>query len=178
MFSVLDKTKNKGFSLIEMIVVLAVMSVLIAFASLSIATINNAKVNDAAARMVTMIRQARTQSISKGQEAGKLILTVEDGKLFGQIGDDGAKELISSGMIDVFVDNYQTSNPAASAGAYTSTNISGATFTGPAEIRFLPSGVVDSATSSMPCNIRFSRGNRHWRVLLYHETGRVEAAGF
>lgn len=166
---------NKGFSLLELLIVMAVSAVVVGFASLSISTYYNAKVNDAAARMESMIRRARTESMSKGQEAGKLILTVEGDGLYGQIGTTGGKELISSNLIDVYITNhiYGTAD-----NVYNTHNMLNAA-TGTYEIEFTSSGLVQSESApGCPGSIIFSRGSRHWQVLLFHETGHCQSMAF
>lgn len=170
---------NKGFSLLELIVVIAVSMVLVAFAGLTISVVHNANVSKAARSFNSLLSTARSQSISKGKDAGNLTLTMEGGRLYGEIGtytDDagnlhqGEKELICNGLIDVYynelytvVDYYDTSltDKWADGKSYT--------------FHFTSSGeVASNSPNPNICTLLFRKGNRTLMVVLYTETGKHE----
>ena len=159
---------NKGFSLIELMVVIAVMAVAVGLASLSLAMVNNANVNKAAYDFNSLLNQARAQSIAKGTDAGTLTLKVDNGSVLYKIGDasttDGWEKLTTP-AIDVEVVPYINT---AAYDLHSGTAISGSV-----QLRFAPSGVVLDATSGQNiCQVIFKRGNRKVGVIIYRETGK------
>ena len=70
---------NKGFSLIELIVVIAIMSILAAIVTLGVGTISGSKVKECAKGIEAVLNKARVSSMGKDQVTAQLY-----------IGDDGA----------------------------------------------------------------------------------------
>ena len=79
-------------TLIELLMFIAISSIILAMVMISYNVVNNANATKAARRLETVIRTARTQSMAKGQEEGKLTLTVLDGNVYATIGDPATAE--------------------------------------------------------------------------------------
>ena len=160
---------DRGYSLVEILVVIAIAAILVGFASLGVLTIYYANVNKSATTFESLLTASRTTSMSKGTDAGKLILTMDDGNLYGQIGDDGEMQLICNKNVTVYKNQYY------SASDYDGHDVSSPWTTGTITIEFLPSGRVkdsDDATNNI-CKLIFSRGTtRNFEIILYRETGK------
>lgn len=79
--------KNKGFSYVEMIVVIAVMTILASFATLSISMVNRNNVNKACDKAISFINEARSSSITNGTDSGYVIFYSSDNGLFCYVGE-------------------------------------------------------------------------------------------
>ena len=71
--------KNKGFSLIELIVVIAIMSILVAIVTLGVGAISGSKVKECAKGIEAVLNKARVSSMGKDEVTAKIY-----------VGDDGA----------------------------------------------------------------------------------------
>lgn len=78
---------NKGFSLLELLIVITVSMILVGGAALGISLLHNANVNAAAARLETAFNSARSISMAKGQNAGALTLRRVGDSIYAYIGD-------------------------------------------------------------------------------------------
>lgn len=156
---------NKGFSLIELLVVIVIVAVITGMTTITLVVVDNANVSKAANTFNTAINTARVQSMSRGPEAGGLHITRENGILYYQIGPGDAKHEICSPAIDVqmVVGNY-----TATAGVPITTDGD------IASISFNSAGMVIGASSSSLTKLIFIRGNRRVETVLYNETGKHE----
>ena len=92
------KRSKKGFSLIEILIVLSLSAVLVGLVGLSASMLARANVNKAANKLERMISKARATAMSKGEV--RFNVTYSDNKIYAWIGDDGSqKEVIASGNI-------------------------------------------------------------------------------
>jgi len=80
------KNNNKGFSYVELILVLAIMAIMVAMIGISYGLVTRNNVTKAAAKMESLFNTARITSLSKGSEAGALNLKAENGKIYYGIG--------------------------------------------------------------------------------------------
>ena len=169
---------NKGFTLIEMIVVIAIMAILTATAAVSINVVNNANASKAARRFEAMLNNSRMTSITKGTEAGKVIISKENGKLYGQIGENGEKELICNSGVKVYFNTYSSvidyNNRIMTAEIPDNQKHI---------IKFQTNGAAkdmstDTETDDNFCKMIFSNGNRNLEVVLYRQTGKHEVKLF
>lgn len=155
---------NTGFTLMEMLVVMAISAILIGMVTVTIAVVNNADASKAARALNAAIGQARTESMSKGTDAGQLTLSMVDGALYYQIGDTTTAPmiLISSRLIGVEA-VYDDTAPTT-----------GSPLTGTVTVRFSTSGFQETEPSGNLSKIIFSRGTRRVETVLYltgkHET--------
>lgn len=172
---------NKGFSLVEMLIVIGVMAILTGIVATSVALVNNANVSRAAKTFESLLNQSRTQSMAKGSDAGKLTITKENGKVYGQIGT-GEKELICSRNIDVYFNAYNNGT------SYTIRDYTDGAKMADGDvrvIRFATSGVAVKNSTVVPvedtkefCKLIFAHGNRKAEVTLYRETGKHDTVVF
>ena len=61
--------KNAGFTLIELIVVILIMGILVGGATVSIVRMHDSDVDSAANKLVSILTQARSQSVTKSQNS-------------------------------------------------------------------------------------------------------------
>ena len=80
------KDNNKGFSYVELILVLAIMSIMIGMIGLSIGLVTRNNVTKAAAKMESAFNTARITSLSKGSEQGAINIMQENGAVYYCIG--------------------------------------------------------------------------------------------
>lgn len=94
---------DKGFSLVEMLVVIAIMAILTGGAAASIAIVNNANVNKAAKMLDDAFSKARTNGMARGNDY-HLKLAMEGNSLYASTTVSGVletKEKISGGGVSV-----------------------------------------------------------------------------
>lgn len=160
--------KNKGFSLVEILVVIAIMAVMVSAVALSYNIIDKANVAKAARTYDTAIDTARNMSMAKGPDAGVLILSMSGGKLYYQIGETSEKKEICGPMISVtvMIDSPYSSRSGGIAMA------DGAEY----RLYFNSAGTLYLGYTGGTCTnvtkLIFSRGDRHIEVILYKETGK------
>ena len=164
---------NKGFTLIELLMFLAISSIVLALVLISYNVVNNANATKAARRLETVIRTARTQSMAKGQEEGKLTLTVDHGNLYATIGDPATaerQEICNSG---VTVQGILCTTDYTPRAGVPMGNGAIATLT------FNTSGTVRVIGASTTYNkFILNRGKRSYEVIVYSDTGSVETNMF
>lgn len=156
---------NRGFSLVEVMVVMVIMIIAVGMVTISYTLVHNANVSKAANVLDTAFNKARVESMARGSEAGKLIVFMENGNLYYKISDTGEKTLICTSMIAV----------NTVSGSYTDTIGSLVLGTTPiAEYTFNSAGMVNTVAGAPPTKFIFSRGNRKVEVVFYLETGKHE----
>lgn len=105
------KKNNKGFSYIELILVLAIMAIMVGLITLSIGTVSRANVNRGAEKLESFLNRARSNTMARGTERGMLSISCEDGAYYCYVGSPAAinKEtelLVSSGVqIGYYINN-------------------------------------------------------------------------
>ena len=111
------KTNNKGFSYVEMIVVIAIMGLMVGMIAVSIGTVNRNKVNRTSEALETMVDKARVSAMTKGAKNGFLNIVKIDNTVYAAVGEqmftaDEVKtkgEKICSGK--VYIDFRSPNNP-------------------------------------------------------------------
>lgn len=83
---------NKGFSYIELIVVIGIMAVMVGMASLSISIISRNNVTKAAEKLESAVNQARTTTMAKGSKNGCLEISTDGSAFYYYIGNPGEPE--------------------------------------------------------------------------------------
>lgn len=164
------KAGNKGFTLIEMILVLAITILILTMVLITYNVVNNANATKCVKRLETVIRTARTQAMAKGTEAGRLTLTIEHGNLYAQIGDPltAEKDLICNsgvtvkGLMCVAQADYiaRNGNDFTTATVLFNTN-------GTVRVKG-PAGQITTHNKFL-----INKGNRNYELMLYTETGAV-----
>ena len=164
------KKRNAGFTLVELIIVLAVSAILLSILLISYNVVNNANVQKSARRLDTIIRVARTRTMAKGLEAGKLTLYEDHGKIYAALGTDPDKiqtELICNSGVTMTALQCQTDYTVTAGGI----DIPAAGLT----IQFSTNGTLQNFTDTPPYNkFILTRGNKRFEVIVYTETGTVD----
>lgn len=92
--------KNDGFSLIELIIVVAIMAVLMTMVALSIGYINSTNTKAMTNELISALDDAKLISMMKESGAGDITFFYEDGKVYYQIGSN-EKKVLTSTKIDL-----------------------------------------------------------------------------
>jgi len=80
------KKNNKGFSYVEMIMVLGVMAIMIAMVSITIGAVRQNNIYRASEKLEALVNKARVAALTKGSEQGHLSLVSYDGTVYGYVG--------------------------------------------------------------------------------------------
>ncbi len=154
---------NKGFSLIELIVVVAIMAVAVGLVTITYTLVHNANVAEAANTLDTAFNKARIQSMAKGTDAGQLTVWMTDGVMYYTIGDSAVETptAVNSSVIDVSYSYY----PAAWVNTESMPT---------AVYRFNSAGMViqPDGADEVPTEYRFTYGTRRVNVIFYLDTGK------
>lgn len=84
------RKNNKGMSYVELLLVLAIMAILVAVASLTIGLISRTNVNRGAEKLVSAINLARSTSMARGRSDGALEITYDGDNYYYYIGNVSA----------------------------------------------------------------------------------------
>ena len=80
------KTNNKGFSYVEMIVVIAIMALMVGMITISIGMVNRNNINRASEKLESIVDKARVSAMTKGTKNGFLNVAVVDGAVYAAAG--------------------------------------------------------------------------------------------
>lgn len=92
---------NKGFSYVELILVLAVMMLIVSFATISIGLVTRNNVTKAGDKLYSKLSEARMLTIAKGVEKGKAVLKYENGNYYCVL--DGQSYKVASKPVSVYI---------------------------------------------------------------------------
>lgn len=97
------KTDNKGFSYVELILVIAIMAILVGLTALSMGLVSRTNVTRGAEKLYSSLSQARSASLAKGTQNGALTISCVGGKYYCYVGnpsspnfDELKEELVGS----------------------------------------------------------------------------------
>jgi len=182
-----NKTSDKGFTLIEVIVVIAIMTILVGIATLSFSIVHNANVKRAADNIESLYKSARSTGMAKGMVAGTFQLAVgSDGFLYARVAEATDEPTIPGGTITgtTTVTQWEriTNGAISVEQTYAKASTTGtALAAGNAfNYMFTPAGVVKEGTTAPGTDIAsgqcvcylFKHGDRGSRFYFYPETGK------
>jgi len=156
--------KNKGFTLVELLVVMAIAMIVATLVLISFNVVDNANVTKSAHRLEHLIRTARSRAMSKGADAGQMTIEKRgDGNYYAVIGTGAnqTSEMICNAGVEVTA----AADYNATAGvAFTST-----------PIVFRTNGALRYGTGQTVYRKFFlHRDARTMEVIIYEETGAVD----
>lgn len=156
-------SSNKGFTLMELLVVVAIMAVATGLISITYSIVQNANVSKVANTLDTVFNKARIQSMAKGTDAGQLRLWIDEGILYYTIGDPDTEEptAINSSVISIrYTDTMGT------------VSSTGVQYSPVYTYRFNSAGMVISSGDMLVRDFEFSYGNRRVGVMFFLDTGK------
>ncbi|MBO6297259.1 MAG: type II secretion system protein [Lachnospiraceae bacterium] len=165
------KKNNKGFTLVEMMIVLGISAIVLTIVLFSYNVINNANVQKSARRLENVIRIARTRCMTKGTKLGELKLYEQNGNIYAVIGNDALPELIcNSGvtMKSAAIADYGIKPEVIEASAVSIPPYPGIS------LKFNSSGTVQTYAGTPNNVFLLHNGGRNYEVLVYSETGSIE----
>ncbi len=170
------KPNNEGITLVELIVVILIMSIVSAGAVIGISTVYNARVDNAAKRLETMILYARETAMANAGRETKLTVSVESGDLVAKVYVGDAAEPVETeklGSDAILVDFYLTADgrdPSEGAAAKTSVHV---TEVNDVTLRFdQSSGGIKAEATGTYTDVNL-RGSESINLILIPENGRV-----
>ncbi len=172
----MNNVKNeKGFSMVEVLVVMSIIMVLSAVAGLSVSIVNNANVSKAAKKLDSMFNEARITAMAKGEAKGTLSLKVVNGTMYGYIGATPPANIkdwdqISGSAVKAGRENKPTSFNVETSNVLMANIAEGSLQT----LTFTPSGAVKvpGGAAYTTTNVyTFSHGKRACMFYFYPETG-------
>ena len=161
---------NKGFSLVEVLVVITIMIILVGVAALSFSIVSNANVSKAANSLNSTFATARSTCMAKGVDEGTLTLKIIEGKLYAYIGSEAEGHAATKSEMQQISSNGMTITLGNASNA-----VGGLLLSDGYEVKyqFSPSGSLIGATSSDACvAYLFMNKKRGASMFFYPETGR------
>lgn len=146
------RSNNKGMTLFELIIVIAIIAIATALAAFTLSIVNNANVAKAANRYAYAVDLARNTSMAKGKTEGTLNIKLINNKYYYYIGSPSEAS--------------PSLNELCSAGSITVTGL-----TNGMTIQFNQAGMVAGASAPIAT---FTRGKRHVTVTVHKITGKSE----
>lgn len=149
--------KNKGFSYVELLIVISIIAVMAAMAVITMSLVNRNSVTKAATKLESAFNKAKTVSMAQGTEKGKLTIFKENNAYYYTIGDKDTveKNKICTGRVQLVV--------SVSGGNSEITEV---------VYKYKPAtGGFLSCPSSQ---IEVTNGGTSKRLVLYSLTGKVE----
>ena len=100
------RRNNKGFSYVELILVMAIMAIMIGVVTISVGTVSRANINRGAEKLESHLERARSNSMARGTDRGTFVLKCENGGYYAYIGDPASADqtrelLVSAGSVTV-----------------------------------------------------------------------------
>ncbi|MBQ7834141.1 MAG: prepilin-type N-terminal cleavage/methylation domain-containing protein [Lachnospiraceae bacterium] len=86
------KKDNKGFSYVELLLVLAIIAIMTGIMALSMSLVGRTNVNKGCDNLNNAMNQARTTSMARGRTNGQITISCEGGKYYYYIGKPGTAE--------------------------------------------------------------------------------------
>lgn len=157
---------NKGFSYVEMILVLAIIAILIAMIGLSMGLVSRTNISKATSNLESAMNRARTTSMARGSDDGAIKITNIDGWYYYSIGGGEQVKLVAE---PVSIGWYYGSD-------FVSLDSSGDSLT----LKFVPSTGAfraESVTGEYCTSIVLYNEDKSSSLILYPQTGKCEIDG-
>lgn len=164
---------DKGFTLLELLIVLTISAIMVLFIGLTLGMINGANVNKAAKSCEQALVQGRVQTMAKGPSTNKVYLWVENGRSYVKVGDDGEKEQLCDDRVTTkFVKVNTVDNSVVATKTFVGFSESEATALC---FVFNNVGAINKAETTVGDynGVQFERGTRHTVVYICPETGKT-----
>lgn len=161
---------NKGVTLMEILVVLALICILSGLAGLSLSMINSSSVDKAAVMLSSTIDKGRYTAMAKGGDThGEVLITSSGGKYISI--DSVREEMMANSSVKMFYSDFYVENTTAM------NNLSAC------NIKFKSNGMVKEicgapANYSKVYTIAFKKGKKVSAVIIYPATGKSEIKGW
>lgn len=153
--------KNRGFSLVELVVVIAISAILITLITFSLSLVKGADAQNTAKRLEHLIKTTRMQALTKGADEGVMTLSLEGGAYYVTIGT-GAKEFLCS---------QQSITISGATSVQEATNFTPISST---VIEFRTSGKMATyGTETRYCKFILDSKGKDYEIVIYPETGSV-----
>jgi prepilin-type N-terminal cleavage/methylation domain-containing protein len=81
------RKNNKGFSYVEMLMVLAIMAIMIGLVTISVGLIGRTTVSRVCDKVESLCNKARTQALTKGSSQGYLNMVQLNGNVYAYVGE-------------------------------------------------------------------------------------------
>ena len=163
---------NKGFSLVELIVVIAIMSILAGVVTISLSSANGTYVKECAAHMKSQLNNARQMTMAKSRVSLKFYVD-SNGAYYADMcvyGSDQVSVIDTTttklGRKSVVV-QYTTNS------SYAESSFTTLTASNPIEIEFDRSSGAVKNSSGCVKQIKVSKGSNTKKITIYPETGKV-----
>ena len=108
--------RNKGFTLVELIVVVAIMAISVAIVSMSISAVSSYRAKKCANEINALLSECKVNAMSRG-DGESLTLWYKDGSVYGQLTGKEAEELGSGVTLSYTKDSdAEDAEPTADIG--------------------------------------------------------------
>lgn len=165
------KKNNKGFSYVELVLVLGIIAIMMGIMALSMSLIGRTNVNKGCDNLNSAMNQARTTSMARGRVNGQITISCQGGKYYYYIGKPGTtesdKEKVKFASLPVKISYSLRSNPGVLESLDEGESIS---------IRYDQStGAFGmSSAGDFVDNIVFSNDDQMATIICYIPTGKTE----
>lgn len=83
----MTRENNKGFSYVEMLMVLAIMAIMIGMVTISVGLVSRNTVSRTSEKLESLVNKARTTAMTKGSTNGYLFLAEVNGSVYAYVGN-------------------------------------------------------------------------------------------
>lgn len=168
------KNNNKGFSLVELLVVVAILGVLAVGTTLSYRAVKSADVRKAASTFDEMMKSVRTECMGKAEASYLYVYKENDGfyyvissKKSSSLGEvkslDGVQKLCAK-SIDITCET-EAGNDTISYGSFVAVSFE----KGTGKVKYFSGGTDGGSLTG----VTFSRGGKTSNIVVAYETGKT-----
>lgn len=166
---------KKGFSYVEMLIVISIMMIVVGLFALSMTLISRTNVSKAADNAISAINQARSIAYTQGSEKGTIYFVTYKGAIYYAIGEDPRTDPLNDSSIDP--DGLtKIASPAIKISVNGDPNSSLGTYGVSRAFSFKQStgGLKKLAgeVESGDCHIYFKYGNKSSKITIDRVTGK------